>query len=287
MSILTERNINHDILAHLTQRTREVREFDSDWFSPTPPLNSEQPTTSTPIPTEPRPSATPSPEPTEWPPAPGSKFTPIPATETPAVTETPTQVLNCIVTDLKGILNHDGSHFIRGLEITGYVENISDNPECPQNVKIWVYGSNQYPETPGWLESQKYLTTILNLNVPPHEIREIRLILERTPYEWCQVDFVRGEVEPLEPPEPPYLSGNKMIDYLFVNCGLEEFQETPAPEITLTPTGTPIPLPPTGNPPDENMDVYRLLGDASLYFGIGMGAYVALKGLLYRKRVKN
>lgn len=248
--------------------------YDRGWSQDDPPLGGLSPTPTTnrtpqPVGTVVRISPTP--------PATETKIPP----ETP--TPTPTEGLQCIITDLKGVINDEGNHFEEGRVVDGYVENISTNPECPDKVRIWVYGSNQYPETPGWLESQKYLFGY-DYQVPAGTRQEINQEIPGTNYDWCQVDLVRADVEPTNPPEPPYLSGDKMIDYVFVRCKEEvKPTEQPTPSITEAPTKTPAPkgtprhLIPSGNPPSEEETNWELVGAYII-------AGTAIAGFLWKRK---
>lgn len=240
---------------------------------PTPMFDTPTPT---PQPTK---KHTPTPIPSETLPA---RNTPTP-TESPQPTNTATPPRECTVTDLKGAIYSDGNHWDpeKDRVMRGYMENISQNPECPNQVLFWLYGSELYPEDPNWIESQRFLLVLGKLSVPAGARVEFEIKIPETDSRYCQVDAVRGQVPPIEPPVPPRIAGDKMIDYIFYPCGRPsgpQPTEVP-PQPTLT--ETPPPLLPTGNPPEdtEGNPNWELVGYALLIAG---GASYA--GYLWKRK---
>jgi len=119
---------------------------------------------------------------------------------------------DCIVSDLKGnwvyVDNHLGTN-----PIQGFVTNLDTTGQCPRTLWVHVFGSQQDPETPGWLESQEYVTSV-NIDVPPGTIdMPISIEVLDAGYRWYQVDLVRTP----DVRVPPNYNGEDMVDYVFVS----------------------------------------------------------------------
>jgi len=166
-----------------------------------PPTNTVEPPAATPTETDTTvPTATEEEHPTDEPPT--ATPTSVPPTDEPR---------ECIVTDIKGRLFYEGNH-MSGNPVNGEVTNLSDDPECQDELWAHVFGSMQEPESPGWLESQSYVSTV-PISVPPEtEDKDITIRVPDAGFCWYQVDLVRTSEERV----PPYYSGTDMVDYVFV-----------------------------------------------------------------------
>lgn len=189
----------------------------------------------------PAPSPSPTPEPTVSPrpsPTPGPSPSPEPS---PAPTAT---VEACIATDVKGELNDlPGQLHFSNNPVRGVVSNIAKNAACSDDIYIHVYGSVQYPETPGWIESQRgnHIET-KKIVVREGAVDEpFEYPVPNRDFCWYQVDLTRdGEIKN----EPRYITN----DYVFVkdidSC------LPPVPVVSVTPPPPDAePGPPTGKTP--------------------------------------
>jgi hypothetical protein len=141
---------------------------------------------------------------------------------------------SCIPTDVKGDFQYSGNH-LSGNPVTGLFDNIATDASCSDDIYIHVFGSNQEPETDGWLESQSHVTTE-TYTIPQGQTGyQVSMNLPTSDYCWYQVDATRTS----EVRIPPTYNGNDMISYVFVKnrevCG----EVTPTP--TATPSATPTP----------------------------------------------
>lgn len=116
----------------------------------------------------------------------------------------------CIVTDIKGALYYEGDH-LSGNPVAGYVQNLSFDERCQQELYLEVFGSNQEPQSPDWLESQTH-TAEYTIPVPPGTTEELGFtqLIDTDDYCWYQVDLTRVKTD------SPYISGDAMVDYVFV-----------------------------------------------------------------------
>lgn len=166
---------------------------------------------------------------------------------------TATQPAQCIVTDLKGRLTYTGNHF-GGNPVTGFVTNLSNDPQCQDKLFLLAFGSDLEPESNGWLESQHFVKK-WTINVPPGTVdKSFSQNIDTSKYCWYQVDLLRTS----EVRVPPYYSGNDMIDYVFVegNCN------KPTPTATSTQVNTPTATK-TGQPSSTATPQPRPQGGAS------------------------
>jgi len=192
----------------------------------------------TPPPPQPISQATPTPEP----PVPGLEPTPTPSD--PNKFSPP----SCEKTDLKAEIVNKENHFVKDFEerkIQIRIENVAEDSRCVRELSVLVYGSDRYPNSEGWLENQVFRLEVFRREIRPGEEVEVWVLIPVTGDEWCQIDAVDAAEYPI-PPVPPYL---RTKDYVFTPCSEGE-GVIPTPP-TEEPTATPIPLPPTGNPPDE------------------------------------
>ena len=112
-----------------------------------------------------------------------------------------------------------------GNPIEGDVTNLSQNSDCLDMAWGHIFGSNQIPETPGWLESQVHVGTV-KFDIPPGTIDEpIKITVPNAGFCWYQVDLVRTPDVRI----PPYYSGDDMIDYVFVEGEIPCGEEPPPP----------------------------------------------------------
>lgn len=116
----------------------------------------------------------------------------------------------CIATDIKGRLLYEGNH-MSGNPVHGFVQNLSDDERCQDELYLEVFGSNQEPESLGWLKSQTH-TAEYTIPVPPGTIEEIefRQPIDISGFCWYQVDLTRVKTQ------DPHISGDAMVDYVFV-----------------------------------------------------------------------
>lgn len=196
------------------------------------------PPTNTPVPPSPTPTATNTSIPPTPTPTPTVTNTTVPPAETPLPTATATPVptdepRSCIVTDLKGRLFYEGNH-MSGNPAQGEVTNLSDNPECASTLWAHIFGSNLFPESPGWLESQVHVGTEA-FDVPTGTIdAPISITVPSAGFCWYQVDLVRTS----EVRVPPYYSGTDMVDYVFVQgttCGAQPQTVVELPAVSECP----------------------------------------------------
>lgn len=163
----------------------------------------------------------------------GEKPTPSPTpTDTPEPTPSPTPTeppKECITTDIKGRLFYEGNH-MSGNPVKGEVTNLSDDPECQDELYLLVFGSNQAPETDGWLESQVH-TESFKISVPPGTTdKPFSREIDTSEFCWYQVDLLRTN----EVRHPPTYVVPDMVDYVFVegtkpSCDEEEDKKPPKP----------------------------------------------------------
>lgn len=176
---------------------------------------------------------------------PDCKVTPTP-TVSPMATAIATGTASsepCIETDVKGDLE-DNNHFSEN-PVKGVVSNIAKNVICSDDIYIHMYGSMQFPETSGWLESQKgnHIKTI-KIDVPEGSIdRPIKdiigedVIVPNTEFCWVQVDLTRdGEIK-----EIPYYANNDHVFVKDVDSCLPTATVTNTATVTATGTATPPP----------------------------------------------
>jgi hypothetical protein len=149
-----------------------------------------------------------------------------------------TDSAECIATDVKGSIQFVGNHF-SGNPVNGSFVNIASNPECSDEVYVHVFGSNDEPDSPGWLDHQFHIMS-QTFTVPQDGIdMPFQLTLPHSDYCWYQVDATRTPDVRI----PPYYNGDDMIEYVFVQnkevCG----EVTPTPTQTATPSATPTDTP--------------------------------------------
>lgn len=160
----------------------------------------------------------------------------------PTVSPTPT---NCNPNDLSGRLLYSGNH-LSGDPVVGLFNNAAQNPACPDDIFVHGYESpHLVPEGPGWLESQRrFFSRRITI---PQGATGFRVKIDVPDSKQCflQVDATRLE----EGPEPPYIQGIDMIDYVFVD-NTEVCKAPPAqtPEPTKTPTQPPSVSQPSPTP---------------------------------------
>lgn len=164
--------------------------------------------------------------------------------------------INAVIpTDLKGKFLYTGDH-ISGDPAVGLFENVQQDNADPNDIWIRTQGSNQPPNSPGWLESQTIVDNsqiyiwneqgqrVLNptdeqVAIPddrqdPNFFR-VEVDVPNEDYCWYQVEAVRTS----EDRNPPYYSGDDMIDSVFIPDP-DRNPETcqPNPTLTATPTVT-------------------------------------------------
>jgi hypothetical protein len=150
---------------------------------------------------------------------------------------------DCIATDVKGSLQYTGDH-LSGNPVNGSFVNVATNPDCSDDIHVHVFGTNDEPTAPGWLDNQVHVMT-QTVTVPQDGAdHAFQLTIPQGDYCWYQVDATRTSDVRI----PPIYHGNDMVDYVYVQ-GRDCNTVTPTPTATpsATPTDTPTPTPGSNN----------------------------------------
>lgn len=142
-----------------------------------------------------------------------------------APTDTPTDEPDCIPTDLKGYLEHDGTILhLSGLPVVGQFENISTDPDCPNTVYFKVFGTDTDPHTEAWLSSQVPVSVNPSqVDVPAGSNVRTEVAFDNSQFCYYQVDALRDDYS-----DPTKLSGQVMIDWAIVP-GTKDCSPEPEP----------------------------------------------------------
>lgn len=115
----------------------------------------------------------------------------------PEVTPTPSpNSEECVSTDVHGWFDQSTK-----TPVTGHFYNVSSNQECPNTLWVLVYGTNEDPSSPSFIDLQKYITTY-PVNVAYGATDQIETFnAPQTDYCVLQYDLMDSPNNP----EPPYL----------------------------------------------------------------------------------